>query len=96
MLKETKVYAQKHMLLLRMCTGSLAKDFHRTQCTKPTPLALDNFRHFSMSSMTFSVVIENAVGFNVLCESLTRRSRGCPFCLRTFSKKHPKINYISP
>ena len=23
------------------------EDYHRAQCTKPTPLALDNFQHFS-------------------------------------------------
>ena len=35
------------------------KDSHRTQCAEPTHLAL-----FSSNSSTFSVIIENAVGYN--------------------------------
>ena len=27
------------------------KDFHRAQCTEPTPLALNNFQRFSSNSM---------------------------------------------
>ena len=53
------------------------KNFHRAQCTEPTPLALDNFRGFSSNLTKFSVVIENAVGNSYLSKSDTRWCHGC-------------------
>ena len=54
------------------------KDIHSAQCTEPTPLALNNYQHFSSNSTKCSVVIENAVGYSFLCKLITRQCHGCP------------------
>ena len=71
------------------------KDSHRAQCTEPTHLAL-----FSSNSSTFSVVIENAVGYNFYANnSLDRpmdgRLLGSAKCY-IFKIRHPKFMLVQP